>query len=211
MPENAAGLEQDIFPGMLARSEPFYGGSVKVTGVISARWRCHRANSDLLTGALDLGQLGERIGPGIGSGGAVEVAPNAQLFGPIYLGQEVKIKPGVVIHGPSVIRDYTILDNQARVQHSIVWRNCYIGEGVMLHGAVVGRQCSIKERAVVFEGAVIGDGTVIGEDALVQPGVKIWPARTSTTAQWYRTASSGRAGRRVLLAATASPASSTWT
>jgi len=201
MPENTRlDWSQDIFPGMLTRSEPFYGwvGEGYWCDIGTLR-EYHRANSDLLTGALDLGQLGERIGPGIWSGGAVEVAPNAQLFGPIYLGQEVKIKPGVVIHGPSVIRDYTILDNQARVQHSIVWRNCYIGEGVMLHGAVVGRQCSIKERAVVFEGAVIGDGTVIGEDALVQPGVKIWPGKNiDNGAMVSHSLIWGAQGRRVL-------------
>ena len=43
------------------------------------------------------------------------------MFGPIYLGEEVKIKGGVIIHGPAVIRDYTVLDNHARVSRSIVW------------------------------------------------------------------------------------------
>ncbi len=179
MPRNTRlDWSQDIFPGMLARGEPFYGwvGEGYWCDIGTLR-EYHRANSDLLTGRLDLGQIGARVGSGIWAGGAVEIAPDAQLFGPIYLGDEVKIKRGVVIHGPSVIRDYTILDNHARVQHSVIWRNCYIGEGAMLHGAVVGRQCSVKARAMIFEGAVIGDGTVIGEDALVQPGVKIWPEK----------------------------------
>ena len=74
-----------------------------------------------------------------------------------------------------MIRDYTILDNRARVNRSIIWRNCYIGEGAALHGAVVGRQCSFKARAMVFEGAVVGDGTVVGQDAVIQAGVKLWP------------------------------------
>ncbi len=69
----------------------------------------------------------------------------------------------------------------------------------MLHGAVVGRQCSIKERAVVFEGAVIGDGTVIGEDALVQPGVKIWPGKNiDNGAMVSHSLIWGAQGRRVL-------------
>ena len=107
----------------------------------------------------------------------MEIAPDAQLFGPIYLGEEVKIKGGVVIHGPSVVQDYTILDNRVRVDRSVIWRNCYIGEGAEVHGAVVGRQCSLKARCVVFEGAVVGDNTIIGENAVIQPSVKSGPIR----------------------------------
>ena len=86
---------QDIFPGMLAKGEPFYGW------VADGFWcdigtlrEYHRANSDLLTGQLDGGELGQRIGPDVWCGGAVDIAPDAQLYGPIYLGQEVKINRG---------------------------------------------------------------------------------------------------------------------
>jgi mannose-1-phosphate guanylyltransferase / phosphomannomutase len=167
---------QGVFPAMLANGEPLFG-------YIADGYWCdigtlreyHRANADLLSGQLDLGDIGQRIGPDIWAGGPVQIAADAQLFGPIYLGEGVKISGGAVIQGPTVIRDYTIVDNQARIQHSVVWRNCYIGEGAMLHGAVIGRQCSVKSRAMVFEGVVVGDQTVIGEDSLIQSGVKIWP------------------------------------
>ena len=167
---------QDIFPGMLRVGAPLYGY------VAEGYWcdigtlpEYHRANADLLNGRLNLGDLGQRIGPDIWAGGPVTIGPDAQLIGPVYLGAEVKIMNGVVVAGPSVIRDYTILDNRTRVHHSIIWRNCYIGEDATLHGAVVGRQCSLKKRSTVFEGAVVGDGTVVGEDATIQAGVKVWP------------------------------------
>jgi len=167
---------QDVFPEMLACNEALYGyiagGYWCDIGTLS---EYRRANADLLSGRLNLGDLGQRIGPDIWAGGPVDIAPDAQLIGPIYLGEEVQIKRGATVQGPSIIRGYTILDNRARVQHSIIWRNCYIGVGAALHGAVVGRQCSFKARAMAFEGAVVGDGTVVGEDAIIQAGVKIWP------------------------------------
>ena len=73
--------------------------------------------------------MGHHVGGSIWTGGTVEIAPDAHLFGPIFLGEEVKIKGGVVIHGPTVVRDYTIVDNRAHIDRSIIWRNCYIGEG----------------------------------------------------------------------------------
>ena len=105
----------------------------------------------------------------------------------------------VIVQGPTVIRDYTVLDNRARVHRSIIWRNCYIGEGATLHGAVIGRQCSLKSGLMVFEGAVVGDGTVVGEDAIIQAGVKIWPNKeVENGATVNHSMIWGLQGRRVL-------------
>jgi len=191
---------QDVFPEMLACNEALYGY------VASGYWcdigtlgEYRRANADLLNGRLNLGDLGQRIGPDIWTGGPVDIAPDAQLIGPIYLGEEVQIKRGTTVQGPTVIRGYTILDNRARVQHSVVWSNCYIGVSTALHGAVVGRQCSIKSRAMAFEGAVVGDGTVVGEDAIIQAGVKIWPNKeVENGAVVNHSIIWGSQGRRVL-------------
>jgi mannose-1-phosphate guanylyltransferase/phosphomannomutase len=191
---------QHVFPQMLAAGEALYAyiadGYWCDVGTLS---EYQRANFDLLNGVLHLGELGEHIGGGIWTGGPVEIAPDAQIFGPVYLGEAVQIKAGVEIHGPAVIRDFTVLDNRARVHRSIVWRNCYIGEGAELRGAVIGRQCSLKARANVFEGAVLADRSVAGEGSVIQPGVKLWPnkkvdagATVSHSIIW------GAQGRRVL-------------
>ncbi len=173
-----ADWSQHVFPAMLARGEPLYGY------VANGYWcdigtlgEYRRANADLLNRQLNLGEIGQHIGGGIWTGGSVEIAPDAQLFGPIYLGEEVKIKGGVVIQGPAVVRDYTIVDNRARVNRSVVLRNCYIGEAAELNGCVISRQCSLKARSRVFEGAVIGDNTVVGEGAVIQADVKLWPSK----------------------------------
>lgn len=201
VPENQlVDWSQHIFPRLLARKEALYGYVAQGYWCdIGTLGEYQRANADLLNRRLFLGELGEHIGGGIWTGGPVEIAPDAQLYGPIFLGQEVKIKGGVVIHGPAVIRDYTIVDNRARVNRSVIWRNCYIGEGAEVHGAVVGRQCSLKARARVFEGAVVGDYTVVGEDAVIRPGVKIWPHKeVDSGATLSHSLIWGSQGRKVL-------------
>ncbi len=199
-PGHPVDWSQDLFPAMLAREEPLYGY------VASGYWcdigtlaEYRRANADVLNGLLNVGELGNHIGGGIWTGGAVAIAPDAQILGPVYLGEEVQIKGGVVINGPAVIRDYTIVDNRARIDRSIILRNCYIGERSEVHGAVIGRQCSLKANVSVFEGAVIGDRTVIGEGAIIQPGVKIWPGKeVEIGATVNRSIIWGSQGRRVL-------------
>ncbi len=174
--ERSVDWSQHIFPRMLANGEPLYGyvaqGYWCDIGTLS---EYQRANNDLLNGVLNLGSLGDHIGSGIWTGGPVTIAPSAQILGPVYLGEEVQIKDEVEIHGPAVIRDFTVLDNRSHIHRSIVWRNCYIGEGVELRGAVIGRQCSLKARSSVFEGAILADRSVVGEDAVIQAGVKLWP------------------------------------
>lgn len=194
-------FSQEVFPRLLREGKSLYGN------IASGYWcdvgnlqEYRRANADLLHGKVNLEPLGKHIGGGVWCyNDDVEIAPDAQLYGPVYLGEAVKIKGGVIVRGPSVIRDFTIVDNRSHIDRSIIWRNCYIGERCELRGAIVGRQCSLKSKVMAFEGAVIGDNTTVGDGAIIQPSVKIWPnkeietgATVSSSIIW------GAQGRRVL-------------
>ena len=103
----------------------------------------------------------------------VEIADDADLYPPIFIGRGARIRSGAVIHGPTVIRPHTIIDNRAHIDRSIVWQNVYIGQNVELRGAIIAARSSIGARAVIFEGAVIGDQCNIGEGAVIHPNVKV--------------------------------------
>lgn len=191
---------KDVFPQLLKTGRALYGyvadGSWTDVGDIAEYMR---ANSDVLYRRVRTEEPGKHIGGDVWVGEGVEIAPDAQLYGPIYLGNAVKIKGGVIIHGPTVIRHYTIVDNRAHIDRSIIWRNSYIGEGAEIRGAIVGRQCTVKSKAVLFEGVVLGDNSIVGEGAVLHANVKIWPekeiepgATVKTSIIW------GARGRRVL-------------
>ncbi|MHB1133312.1 MAG: sugar phosphate nucleotidyltransferase [Chloroflexota bacterium] len=199
-PGKSVDFSQDVFPAMLRNGDALYGY------VADGYWcdvgnipEYMRANADVLHGKVNIAPIGKHIGGNIYTEGDVEIAPDAQIFGPVFLGQGCKIKGGVVIHGPSVIREYAVIDSHAHVDRSIIWRNSYLGERSESRGAIVCRQCSIKSRVLIFEGCVIGDNTVINEGAIIQPQVKIWPnkevetgATVSSSIIW------GHQGRRAL-------------
>ncbi|MCB0082559.1 MAG: NDP-sugar synthase, partial [Caldilineaceae bacterium] len=172
-------FSKQLFPLMLQQQMPIYGciadGYWCDVGTIE---EYRRANADILNGRVELpNPIGEHIGGGVWVGEDVEISPSAQLFGPIYLGNHVKIKGDVFINGPSVIRDYTVVDNYTQIERSIVWRNCYIGESCDLRGVVISRQCSIKSHVVGMEGVVIGDNCGLGEGCVISPNVKLWPRK----------------------------------
>ncbi len=193
-------FSQELFPLMLKQGDPIFG-------YVAEGYWCDvgnlaeymRANADVLQGQVKLPIPGEDIGGGVWVEEGVEIASSAQIFGPAYIGHNARIKEGVIIHGPSCVGSYTILDDYAQIDRSVVWNNSYIGERAELRGALVGASTSVKSRAVMFEGAVIGDHSVINENAIVQPGVKIWPNKEIETGAVITSSIIwGSAGRRSL-------------
>src|SRR5579863_5828693 len=169
-------FSQELFPMMLKNGDPLYGY------VANGYWcdvgnlpEYMRANADVLQGRVDVEIPAKNIGSNIWCEEGVEIAEDAQLYGPIYLAHDCKIKAGAIIHGPSTIGHYTIIAERAQVDRRIVWNNSYIGERAELRGALVGSSPSVKSKAVMFEGSVIGDNSSIQEGAIIQPNIKIWP------------------------------------
>ncbi|MCZ7574024.1 MAG: mannose-1-phosphate guanyltransferase [Ardenticatenaceae bacterium] len=169
-------FSHDLFPLMIEEGAPPYGFVAEGYWTDVGNFEEYmRATADILRDRVWVEPLGEHIGGDIYCAGDRDIAPDAQLYGPIFLGSDVKIKGGVVIHGPAVIGDNAVVDSHANIERGVIWGNTYVGERVEVRGALIGRQCSIKARAMIFEGAIIGDNTLVHENAVIQPNVKIWP------------------------------------
>lgn len=177
-PDEPFDFSEDLFPILMEQGEPIYG--CVATGYwcdIGNIQEYLRATTDYLEGRVQLERQGTEVRPGLWCNEEVELSPEAQIDGSVYLGFGVKVKAGAVIHGPSVVRDFAIVEQRAHIDRSVIWRNSYIGERAELRGAMIGRQSTVKRQAMVFEGAVVGDGTTVNRSAIIQPGVKIWPGK----------------------------------
>lgn len=173
-------FSSQLFPILLEKGDPMYGY------VADGYW-CDvgsipdymTASADYLSGQVAVPRMGKETEPGSGIWveREVEMARDAHIIGPVYLGTGVKINSGAIVRGPAVIRDFSIIDNRATIDRAIIWRNCYIGERAEVRGAILQTQVNVKPQAMIFEGAVIGDNTIIGTGAVIHPNVKIWPAK----------------------------------
>lgn len=170
-------FSQELFPMMLRQGDPIYGY------IASKGYWCDvgnlseymRANADALMGNVNIEIPAKNIGSNIWCEEGVEIASDARIYGPVYLSQDCKVKSGAIIHGPSAIASYAIVDERAQIDRSIVWNNSYIGERAELRGAIVCSSTTIKSKAVMFEGSIVGDNSIIQDGAIIQPNVKIWP------------------------------------
>ncbi|GER89337.1 nucleotidyltransferase [Dictyobacter vulcani] len=170
-------FSQELFPMMLKQGDPIYG-YVAPEGYwcdVGNLGEYMRANADMLQHNVNLDIPAHHLGNNIWCEEGAEIHEDAQLYGPVYLGRDCKVRAGAIIHGPSMIGSYSIIDERAQVDRSIVWNNSYIGDRAELRGAIVGSSSNIKSKAVMFEGSVIGDNSIIQDGAIIQPNVKIWP------------------------------------
>src|SRR3546814_4854701 len=79
---------------------------------------------------------------------------------------------------------YTVLGTNVRVRANadlervVVHDNSYLGEGVRLRGATIGRSCDLRGGVRAEEGVVLGDECFVGEQAVLAAGVKVYPFKT---------------------------------
>ncbi|MCL2817841.1 MAG: sugar phosphate nucleotidyltransferase, partial [Clostridiales bacterium] len=178
IPEGRAfDFSKDLFPLLLKMGEPLYGH------VTDAYWcdignikQYMQAHYDALNGkvAIDAGVLPRQ---GIWLSPQAEVAADAVLEAPLFVGQGAKICSGARVSG-SVIGAGTLVEENASVKKSVLWRNCLVGRGAQLRGCVCGNNVQIHSHAAIFQGAAIGDRSSIGEYATVDHAAKIWPEKT---------------------------------
>ncbi len=169
-------FSNDLFPILLKENRPLYG--LPLSGYwcdVGAPPAYMQATCDMLENRVRHGPFGELLAPGVWAGRNVDIDPAAQVIGPVFLGDNVRIKAGAVIQGPTVIRDDTVVHERASISRSILWRGCYVGEGVEINGAIISKQCVLRRNAHVHQSVVIGDKTIVGEGAVIHPNVKIWP------------------------------------
>src|SRR5579862_1567509 len=175
-------FSQQLFPMLLEQRHPLFG-------YVAPGYWCDvgnlpeymRATADILMGRTNVQVPGEEVLPKVWVQPGANFSREAEIVGPVYLGQDARVRSGAQVVGPTAIGDYAIIDGHARVEHSIVWNNSYVGEHVQLSGAIIGKQCNVRRAAVVLEGGVVGDNTVIGEGAIVQNDVRIWPNKELET------------------------------
>ena len=62
----------------------------------------------------------------------------------------------------------------------------HVGRSAVVEGAIIGRQCDLRDHVRVHEGVAIGDQVTVGAEASIFPGVRIYPFKeVETGAQIY--------------------------
>ena len=178
-PEKSVDFSADVFPRLLEAGIPMFGyvaeGYWEDVGTLDAYIKAHQ---DVLDAQVALEIPGFRLGDGIWLGEGSEIDPAATVDGPAIIGDYSRVEAG------ARLAEYTVLGSNVRVgadafiERSVVHDNVYLGPGVRLRGAIVGRSSDLRRGARLEEGVVLGDECFVGEHAVINPGVKVYPFKT---------------------------------
>jgi mannose-1-phosphate guanylyltransferase/phosphomannomutase len=178
-PDRPVDFSGEVFPALLDKGRPLYGavadGYWEDVGTLEAYVRAHK---DILDGKVRVNVPGFEMRPGVWVGEGAEVHPQAVIVGPGVIGDNCRLEAGARLGEYSVLGANVRVRNDAVLERSVVHDNAYLGEGVHLRGAVVGRSCDLRNGARAEEGVVLGDECFVGDDALLASGVKVYPFKT---------------------------------
>jgi mannose-1-phosphate guanylyltransferase / phosphomannomutase len=181
-PGRSVDFSAEVFPAMLAAGKPIFGavteGYWEDVGTLDAYVRAHK---DVMDGRVQLDVPGFEISDGVFVGEGAEVHPDAQIVGPAIIGDYCRIEAG------ARLGEYTVLGTNVRIRagadldRTVIHDNTYIGEGVQLRGATIGRACDLRNGVRAEEGVVLGDECFVGDQAVLGSGVKVYPFKTVET------------------------------
>jgi mannose-1-phosphate guanylyltransferase/phosphomannomutase len=169
----------DVFPAVLEAGRKLHGqildGYWEDVGTLEAYRRAH---DDILDGHVAMEIEGFEVGEGVWLGEGADLSPDAEVHGPVLVGDNCRVEAGAVLRPYTVLGADVVVKADAELERCVIHDHVYIGPGVRVRGAVVGRASDLRDGARIEENAVIGDECFVGAHAIVNPSVKIYPFKT---------------------------------
>jgi mannose-1-phosphate guanylyltransferase len=143
---------QDVFPNLLAGEVPFHIHELsEYWNDIGSLDELRRGTFDALRGDLRLRVSGSEVSPGVTVAHSSSLPADADVEGPAWIGDEVRIGAGVRLTGPVVIGDGARIGNGAQLRECIVFPGAEIAPEAILIGAITGQGdilASLRRRGV---------------------------------------------------------------
>jgi len=155
-------IERRYFPSLIDRGETFvayvYDGYWIDIGTPEKYAQVHR---DIFDGRYTAGPFLGLETPKRAIGADVRIDPAATVEGPCFLDEGVVVRAGARIGPYSVVGRQTVVEEDARLEASIVWPNCRICREATVRDVILGRNCHVGRSVAVTPGAVLGDKTTL--------------------------------------------------
>ena len=166
----------DLFPRLMEDGHSIYGlaceGYWCDVGSHDSYMQVHR---DILDGLAKVFIPGIHAREGLWVSESARIDETATLGTGVVIGENVRVREGAFIGDFTVIDDNCVIGADARVTHSILWSDTFVGKQSTVSGAVLCRHVDLRARAGIEMGAVIGDESVVGAGAHVGSDVRIFP------------------------------------
>ncbi len=156
-------IERGFFPSLLQRGERVVAHVHRGYWIdIGTPEKYRQVHRDVLRGRFHLDIRGQALAGGFVHPDA-RVHPGAVLQAPFYVGPGCTIEAGAEL-GPeaSLVGDVRVRAG-ARVEDSVLWAGCDVGERAELRGAILAAGARVGRHARLGPGTVLGEHDVLGD------------------------------------------------
>jgi mannose-1-phosphate guanylyltransferase / phosphomannomutase len=173
-------FSKNLFPRMLKENLGLYGyiadGYWRDVGTLAEYQEAHL---DCLHGRVDLDFFDgyEKLSAGVYVHKSAKVDASAsKLSGTVVVGKGCKVGKGVTLHN-TVLGDGVVIEDDARLDKTVLWNDTRIGEGSKINLAVICSGVEIGSDVRIEEQVFIADKCKVGDGATIRPNIKIWPEK----------------------------------
>jgi carbonic anhydrase/acetyltransferase-like protein (isoleucine patch superfamily) len=114
---------------------------------------------------------------------AIYVDPAAVIIGDVHLEDGVSIWPHAVLRGDQeriAVGEGTNVQDCAVIhvgpgRPTVIGRDCSVGHGAVINGAIIGDRCIIGMNSSILDGADVGEECIIGANAVVTSKMVVPP------------------------------------
>ncbi len=89
------------------------------------------------------------------------IEDGAKVEGPCFIDEGTVVKAGAHVAPYSVLGRQCQIEEEARIEGSIIWANTRIGRDALVRHSILGRQCHIGRNSSLDGGIVLGDKSVV--------------------------------------------------
>jgi NDP-sugar pyrophosphorylase family protein len=89
------------------------------------------------------------------------IEEGAVVEGPCFIDEGVLVKAGARIAPYSVIGKQCHIEEEARIEGSIVWANTRVGRDATVRQSILGRNCHVGRNSILDGGIILGDKSLV--------------------------------------------------
>lgn len=174
-----------VFPRLLQNSEPFY--SYRADGYwcdMGNLSQFRNVHFDALTGKVRLDIEATQIAEGIWVGRDAEIHPTVKLTSPLYIGSQARLQKRTTLGRFAVVGDRTIVDEGARIRHSILGSASLIGRNASVYGSIIAGGYKLTEGRQISDEVIVPDGSAAGLRADIDSEMLIHSSIDSQMFTW---------------------------
>ncbi len=155
-------IERSYFPSLIERKEAFVAYVDRGYWIdIGTPEKYIQVHHDMFDGRFSGGifATADRSKPIVSPDARIE--DGVTFAGASFIDAGAHIKAGARIGPYSVVGRGVVVEESADIESTILWPNTRIGQGAVVHGPILGRNCHVGRNSVVKSSSVLGDKTLL--------------------------------------------------